>query len=374
MSELLIEEIMFLRQMNENRFISDDAYKIAIKEKIIVSERNNKKYQLDYKTDFILNSLNNSTKDANNAFYIQSTINQNIQKIAEKSLLDNLLLFEKKYKKWSGSFNSLEAIQNTEYQKNWKIAKVQKIHSNNVELKLIENETEILVKNELNLFGAKKDKPTNFLNINDYVFVSNIQDNFILCQPVEINGAVVVMDPFNGNILAMVGGVNYKESKFNRAYQASRQPGSSIKPFIYAQALENRSYLPNSIILDSNILLEQGPNLPIWIPKNYSDKSYGEMTFRKALENSNNLVTLKIGLDLGLNSVNNFFDQIRLYNDNQNNDVYSLLLGAIENNLLDITKSYSIFLNGGYIVEPNIIKKVVSDKGELISETKILQV
>ena len=67
-----------LRQMNENRFISDDAYKIAIKEKIIVSERNNKKYQLDYKTDFILNSLNNSTKDANNAFYIQSTINQNI--------------------------------------------------------------------------------------------------------------------------------------------------------------------------------------------------------------------------------------------------------------------------------------------------------
>ena len=231
-----------------------------------------------------------------------------------------------------------------------------------------------MVKNELNLFGAKKDKPTNFLNINDYVFVSNIQDNFILCQPVEINGAVVVMDPFNGNILAMVGGVNYKESKFNRAYQASRQPGSSIKPFIYAQALENRSYLPNSIILDSNILLEQGPNLPIWIPKNYSDKSYGEMTFRKALENSNNLVTLKIGLDLGLNSVNNFFDQIRLYNDNQNNDVYSLLLGAIENNLLDITKSYSIFLNGGYIVEPNIIKKVVSDKGELISEQKILQV
>ena len=72
--------------------------KLQLKEKIIVSERNNKKYQLDYKTDFILNSLNNSTKDANNAFYIQSTINQNIQKIAEKSLLDNLLLFEKNIK------------------------------------------------------------------------------------------------------------------------------------------------------------------------------------------------------------------------------------------------------------------------------------
>jgi penicillin-binding protein 1A len=174
------------------------------------------------------------------------------------------------------------------------------------------------------------------------------------------------MDPFNGNILAMVGGTNYKKSKFNRVTQAYRQPGSSIKPFIYASALENKLFLPNTLILDSSILLEQGPNLPIWIPKNYSDKSYGEMTFRKALENSNNLVTLKIGLDLGINKVSNFFEQIKLYEKNVEKDVYSSLLGAIENNLLNITKSYSIFVNGGYQVEPNIIKKVVSDKGNLI--------
>jgi penicillin-binding protein 1A len=279
-------------------------------------------------------------------------------------------LFERKYKKWNGSFSSLKEIQDTDYQRNWEIAKVLKINESDLVLKLISDESEILIENRLNYFGTKKEKPTNFLNINDYVFVSNIQNNYILCQPLEINGAVVVMDPYNGNILSMVGGVNYKESKFNRSYQASRQPGSSIKPFIYAQALENRSYLPNSMILDSNILLEQGPNLPIWIPKNYSNKSYGKMTFRRALESSNNLVTLKIGLDLGLNSVNDFFNKIKLYKSEIDYDVYSLLLGAIENNLLDITKSYSIFLNGGYLVEPNIIKKVVSDKGQLISEQK----
>jgi penicillin-binding protein 1A len=359
-----------LKQMKENKFISSDIYEYLIKEKIIVSKRNNEKYKLDYKTDFILDNLNKSIKNVNNAFYIQSTINQKIQRIAEKSLLDNLLLFEKKYKNWNGSFSTLKDIQATDYQENWEIAKVLKINTNDVELLLISDETVILIKNELNYFGPKKEKPTEFLNINDYVFVTNIQGNYILCQQLEINGAVVVMDPFNGNILSMVGGVNYKESKFNRSYQASRQPGSSIKPFIYAQALEDRTYLPNSMILDSNILLEQGPNLPIWIPKNYSDKSYGKMTFRRALESSNNLVTLKIGLDLGLNSVNNFFNKINLYKDNTGNDVYSLLLGAIENNLLDITKSYSMFLNGGYIVEPNIIKKIVSDKGQLISEQK----
>jgi len=359
-----------LKQMKENKYISSDIYEYSINEKIIVSKRNNEKYKLDYETDFILDNLNKSIKNVNNAFYIQSTINQKIQRIAEKSLLDNLLLFEKKYKNWNGSFSTLKDIQATDYQENWKIAKVLKTNTNDVELLLISDESGILIKDELNYFGPKKEKPTEFLNINDHVFVTNIQGNYILCQQLEINGAVVVMDPFNGNILSMVGGVNYKESKFNRSYQASRQPGSSIKPFIYAQALENTTYLPNSMILDSNILLEQGPNLPIWIPKNYSDKSYGKMTFRRALESSNNLVTLKIGLDLGLNSVNNFFNKINLYKDNTGNDVHSLLLGAIENNLLDITKSYSIFLNGGYIVEPNIIKKIVSDKGQLISDQK----
>ena len=88
---------------------------------------------------------------------------------------------------------------------------------------------------------------------------------------------------------------NYFEYKYkeNQLFEST-----SIKPFIYASALENKLYLPNTIILDSSVLLEQGPNLPIWVPKNYSDKSHGEMTFRRALENSNNLITLKIGLDL----------------------------------------------------------------------------
>ena len=119
----------------------------------------------------------------------------------------------------------------------------------------------------------------------------------------------------------MVGGISYFKSNFNRATQAFRQPGSSIKPFIYAQAIEPNKYLPNSIILDSDIILDQGPNLPTWIPKNYSNKSYGTMTFRKALETSNNLVTLKIGLDLGLPSVNSFFNKINLYQNNKLMDI-----------------------------------------------------
>jgi penicillin-binding protein 1A len=354
-----------LNQMFLNKFIDKEKYEIYSKKEIILSDKNDKKYNLDYKTDYILQQLSQNSISAN-AYYIQSTIDQNLQFIAEKSLLDNLLFFEKKYKNWSGSFKDLGSIQELNYSPHWKIAKVQKILNKSVELKLLNNEETIVVIDDLNLFGSNKQKPSSFLTLGDYLYLTLINEQYFLAQDIDINGSVIVMDPYNGNILSMVGGTNYKKSNFNRATQAFRQPGSSIKPFIYASALENKLYSPNSLILDSSILLEQGPNLPIWVPKNYSDKSYGEMTFRRALENSNNLITLKIGLDLGINKVSKFFEEINLYEDNVQKDVYSSLLGAIENNLLNITKSYSIFVNGGYKVEPNIIKKVVSDKGNLV--------
>ena len=355
-----------LKQMFLNSFLNETELELFSSKEIILSKKNIKKYNLDYKTDYILQQLSQNSISSN-AFYIQSTIDQNLQNIAEKSLLDNLLSFEKKYKKWSGSFKDKNKIQELNYSPHWFIGKVEKIYTNSVDFKLLNTEEVIKVMDDLNLYGPDKQKPSSFLETDEYVYLTLIDDQYYLAQDLDINGSVLVMDPFNGNILAMVGGTNYKKSNFNRSTQAFRQPGSSIKPFIYASALENNLYLPNSLILDSNVLLEQGPNLPIWIPKNYSDQSYGEMTFRKALENSNNLITLKIGLDLGINQISNFFEDINLYKKNENKDVYSSLLGAIENNLLNITKTYSIFLNGGYLVEPNIIKKVVSDQGELVA-------
>ena len=353
-----------LKQMELNKFITPNQFNFYSKQEIKLHEKNNKKYKSDYKTDYILNYLNSNSFNEN-AFYIQSTIDQSLQKISEKSLIDNLAFFERKYKNWNGSFKKLEDIIkfNNEH---WQIAKVISINSNFIELSLINSDESINLNEESNLYGPKKVPPNKYLNINDYLFVTNVEDVYYAVQLHEINGSVIIMDPFNGDIISMVGGVNYDISNFNRVTQAYRQPGSSIKPFIYAQALETKKFLPNTLILDSNILLEQGNNLPVWIPKNYSNKSYGELTFRRALETSNNLVTLKIGLDLGLNSVNKFLDKIKFYNIENKTDVYSTLLGAVENNLLNLAKSYSIFLNGGYIVEPSIIKKVVSNEGELI--------
>ena len=353
-----------LKQMELNKFITSDQFNFYSNLEIKLYEKNNKKYKSDYKTDFILNYLNANSFNEN-SFYIQSTIDQTLQKISEKSLLDNLALFEKKYKKWSGSYKNLEDI--IKYKNDhWHIAKVVSKNLNKTKLSIINSDEIVNLNNEKNFYGPEKISPYTYLSIDDYIFVTNIDNIFYAVQLHEINGSVIIMDPFNGNIVSMVGGVNYDISNFNRVTQAYRQPGSSIKPFIYAHALETKKFLPNTLILDSNILLDQGNNLPVWVPKNYSNKSYGELTFRRALETSNNLVTLKIGLDLGLNSVNEFLDKINFYNKNIKSDVYSTLLGAVENNLLNLAKSYSIFLNGGYIVEPSIIKKVVSNEGELI--------
>ena len=356
-----------LKQMLLNKFITSNEFDTEFNKEIIVSDRDNKKYQLDYKTDYILQSVDQYSSNSSNAYYIQSTINQDIQKIAEKSLIDNLFLLEKKYRSWKGSYKSFNDIIKSDLKNNWAIAKVLKIKKDYTEILILNSNETISVSHLDNLFGPNKQNPKNFLNINDFIYITKINDQYLLAQEPKINGSLLVMDPYNGDILAMVGGVSYSNSKFNRSTQAFRQPGSSIKPFIYAHAIEKNKFLPNSIILDSDIILDQGPNLPTWIPKNYSNKSYGTMTFRKALETSNNLVTLKIGLDLGLSSVNSFFNEMNLYQKNKPNDVYSLLLGAIENNLLNITKSYSLFVNGGYEVSPNIIKKVVSDSGQLIA-------
>ncbi len=353
-----------LKQMELNEYITSDQFNFYSNLEIELYEKNDKKYKSDYNTDFILNYLNSNSFNEN-AFYIQSTIDQTLQGISEKSLMDNLALFERKYKEWSGSYKSLEDILKFKND-HWHIARVISKNPNKTKLSIIDSDEIINLKNENNFYGPNKISPNTYLNIGDYIFLTNIDDFFYSVQPHEINGSVIIMDPFNGDIVSMVGGVNYDMSNFNRVTQAYRQPGSSIKPFIYAHALETKKFLPNTLILDSNILLDQGNNLPVWIPKNYSDKSYGELTFRRALETSNNLVTLKIGLDLGLNSVNQFLDTINFYNKNITFDVYSTLLGAVENNLLNLAKSYSIFLNGGYIVEPSIIKKVVSNEGELI--------
>ena len=143
--------------MELNKFITSDQFNYYSNLEIELYEKNNKKYKSDYKTDFILNYFNSNSFNEN-AFYIQSTIDQNLQKISEKSLIDNLALFERKYKNWNGSYKNLEDILKFKND-HWHIAKVISKNSNLIELSIINSDEIINLNKDNNLYGPKKISP-----------------------------------------------------------------------------------------------------------------------------------------------------------------------------------------------------------------------
>jgi penicillin-binding protein 1A len=175
--------------------------------------------------------------------------------------------------------------------------------------------------------------------------------------------ALLSIDPHTGNIISMVGGNDFSKSQFNRALQSNRQPGSSFKPFLYAAGLEN-GYTPSSIILDSPEALGGVSSELNWKPKNYDGKFKGPMTFRKALQDSRNVPTIKIAAKLGVKRIKKFLERIK-FNANIDDDL-SLALGSFGITLKDLVTAYSIFPNGGIPVQTRSITSVVDRNGEVL--------
>jgi penicillin-binding protein 1A len=169
------------------------------------------------------------------------------------------------------------------------------------------------------------------------------------------------MDPYSGRVLALSGGFDFKLSNFNRASQAKRQPGSAFKPFVYLSALEN-GLKPNSLILDAPFVVDQGEKLGKWKPENYGKKFYGPTPLRKGIENSRNLMTIRIAQYLGMNKVSEIADRSGIMNNMP--EVLSMSLGAGETTLLNLTSAYSSFANGGLKVEPVMIDRIQDRRGK----------
>ena len=184
-----------------------------------------------------------------------------------------------------------------------------------------------------------------------------------LRQIPEVSGAMVVMDPWTGRVLALVGGFSYDQSQFNRATQALRQPGSSFKPFVYAAALDN-GYTPSSVVLDAPIEIEQGPGLAAWRPENYEGKYYGPQTLRFGLEHSRNVMTVRLAQDVGMPLIAEYAKRFGVYDDLP--PYLSFALGAGETTVLRMTAAYSMFANGGKRIKPTLIDRIQDRYGHTI--------
>ena len=183
-----------------------------------------------------------------------------------------------------------------------------------------------------------------------------------------LQGAALLQDVRTGAILGMVGGRSFADSKWNMATQATRQPGSIFKPFVYLTALQN-GYTPASILMDTPFVLDTGVSL--WRPKNFSGRFQGPMTLRYALSRSVNTPTAKLYLDFGLAPVLENVEALGFTTDLPR--VPALFLGAGEVTLREVTAAYSTFANHGVYVKQHLITRVESADGEILYEARIEQ-
>ena len=305
----------------------------------------------------------------NQGFNINTPINLELQKIATDCLRDGLINYDKR-KGWRGPltnkiytkkwFNSLEKYD-LEKSIGWKIAIIKKVSKFSAE---IETKDKIIGIIEYKEISWTKKEFDDLLKKGDIVYVKQIKNNkFSLKQIPKINGGIVVMDPYTGRVLALSGGFSFRNSEFNRASQALRQPGSAFTPFVYALALEN-NYTPSSLVLDAPLVLDQGSDLKMWKPENYGKKFYGPSTLRVGLEKSRNLMTVRIAQNLGIDKVVNFSKDLGIYENPE--ELISISLGSAETTLIKLTSAYSAFVNGGKLVSPILIDRVQDCEGNTI--------
>jgi penicillin-binding protein 1A len=210
--------------------------------------------------------------------------------------------------------------------------------------------------------GKTPTKVSQVLSPGDVVYVEPLGGGQLrLRQVPEVSGAIVVMDPQTGRVLAMAGGFSYDQSQFNRATQALRQPGSSFKPLVYATALDN-GYTPSTVVLDAPIEIDTGSG--IWAPENYTRKYYGPSTLRFGIEQSRNVMTVRLAQDIGMPLIGEYAKRFGVYDNLP--PYLSFALGAGETTLLRMVGAYAMFDNGGRKIQPTLIDRIQDRYGHTI--------
>ena len=377
---------LVLKNLEENNFISKKQLK-----KFTNSPLNLKKRKIE-----IINEANSYTEEVRRSvkenygfeklysqgLSIRTPLNINYQIQAINSLRKGIEEYDQR-RGWRGPLVNKQKNKNWEKKlKNikldptlsWNFAEIINLNDNEIDFKILSDEK----KNNLEKLYAKdikwslryKKKIQDKFNIGDIIFVKKEKNKWLLKQYPKVNGGIVVIDPFTGKVKALVGGFNFKSSEFNRVTQAKRQPGSAFKPIVYAAALEN-GFSPNSIILDAPFVESQGVGLKNWKPENYGKKFYGPSTFRKGIEYSRNLMTVRIAKILGMDKILELSKKLNIYDEIP--ELLSVSLGAAETTLINLTSAYAPFVNGGKKIEPTLISRIQDRRGKTIFQSKNMQ-
>jgi len=231
----------------------------------------------------------------------------------------------------------------------------------------LQNQAIIDLKREsMQWVGARME---DILNIGNIIRVRKLKNNnWSLSQVPEAEGAFVALNPINGAILALTGGFDFSRNKYNRATQSKRQPGSGFKPIIYTTALEE-GYTPASMINDAPLVIDVPGQETEWRPENYNRKFLGPTSLRNALAHSRNIISIRLLKEIGVEKAVKTAIRFGFTNE-QLPKTLSLALGSGYASPLQMARTYAVFANGGFLIDPYFIERIESAEGEMIYQAK----
>ena len=384
-----------LERLLEEKYISEAQYKEAINQPITAKYHGSDvEVNAPYVAEMIRQSLyDNFGPDAYTKGYkVYTTINGPMQNEADKVVEENLLAYDHRHG-YRGPVANIKDSHNLSIEKLHEILSKHQV-INDLEPAIIvsvsEKKVTALTRHESSLtinwkglswarpalrkgwLGKAPTSANQILSVGDVVYVRHQKDEWQLEQIPHVESAFIALDPKNGAIKSLIGGLNFKKSKFNRATQSARQPGSSFKPFIYAAAL-NKDYTLATLINDAPIVVDDAGQGTLWRPHNDKYKFNGPTRLKDALVHSLNMVSIRILDDIGIQYAVDYVTKFGFKKASLPPSL-SLALGSLSVSPMDMTTAYAVFANGGYKIEPYMIDHITDNEGKKLLQAKPIYV
>ena len=325
-------------------------------------------------------------------YRIYTTVNSRMQRAADQSVRDGLQSYDRRHG-WRGPEQQFdlealsaepgidEQLRRTRAVADLQPAIVTAVDAAEATLRIRGGEDLVITLDSLgwarpflrlNALGARPQAVSEVLSAGDLVRVRQVDGEWRLAQVPRAEAALVAMEADTGAVLAMVGGLDFGRSQFNRVTQSRRQPGSAFKPFVYAAALDH-GYTAASLVNDAPVVLDDPSMERAWRPTNFGRRFYGPTRLREAMVHSRNLVSVRLLMDIGLDFARDYISEFGFARVDLPAGP-SMALGSASLTPLSLTSAYAVFANGGFAVEPQFIHRVTDNFGQIVFEPSWMRI
>ena len=384
-----------LERLLQEKYITQAEYQQAIKEPITEKYHNtNLQVHAPYVAEMLRQSLFEHFGEQAyvSGYKVYTTIDSKLQSTANEQIIEHLLAYDRRHGYRGAIANIANFTKKTSAEKQKIFNKYPTV--NTLEPAIItevsyrqasavtkDNATHIIPWNGLSWakpalrkgwVGKAPTSAQQIVKVGDIVYIRPQNNEWHLAQVPQTEAALVALNPSNGAIEALVGGFEFQHSKFNRAVQSGRQPGSSFKPFIYAAAL-SKGYNLATLVNDAPIVIDDPSQANMWRPHNENLTFNGPTRLKEALIRSRNLVSIRILDDIGIDEAIDFVSKFGFHKESLPHAL-SLALGSLSVSPLDLTAAYAVFANGGYKIEPYLIDHITDRHGKILLQSKVATV